>query len=268
MDLSGGINRVVRVGDTVRRPVGFWSASVHELLLYLEHAGFPGAPRFLGIDSDGRECLSLVGGEPVSYGDESLLQSAAQLLRSYHDLVAGWSPPAAAWQVAPVDLGAPEVICHNDLAPWNILSRDGRAIAFVDWDTAAPGPRMWDLAYLAYRLIPLAAPENLRLMGVPAGSVPDRLAALCRGYGCTPEQRRELIALVPSDPGCLRHDASMGGGGSPRLASPVGAAGALATRRWLPARPVVCWGLGRRSVRLGRIIVVIATTILPSLLGR
>lgn len=49
--LEGGrvnVGGVVRVGDTVRRPLRENSPFVHELLLQLERAGFDGAPRFLG----------------------------------------------------------------------------------------------------------------------------------------------------------------------------------------------------------------------------
>jgi len=35
---------VVRVGDTVRRPVGSWTPAVHALLNHLHRAGFRGAP--------------------------------------------------------------------------------------------------------------------------------------------------------------------------------------------------------------------------------
>src|SRR5689334_7641104 len=53
--LSGGnITGVVRIGQTVRRPIGPWSASVHGLLQYLETQGFEGAPRFLGVDQQER----------------------------------------------------------------------------------------------------------------------------------------------------------------------------------------------------------------------
>jgi hypothetical protein len=41
---------VVRVGDTVRRPLKPDSERVHALLALLERHGFDGAPRFLGID--------------------------------------------------------------------------------------------------------------------------------------------------------------------------------------------------------------------------
>src|SRR3954451_8300444 len=61
---------VVRVGDTVRRTMYPWSASVHLLLQHLESVGFGGAPRFLGIDDKGREVLSYVEGICGADGSE------------------------------------------------------------------------------------------------------------------------------------------------------------------------------------------------------
>jgi phosphotransferase family enzyme len=201
--VDGGINEVVRIGHTIRRPVRPWSESVHELLRELEARGFTGAPRFLGIDQKGREILSAVpGATPWPPGPElcrpKAIESAAHLLRQYHDAISGWYPKTANWQTAPVSVGAPEVICHNDLAPWNIITRDGRTVAFVDWDTAAPGPRTWDLAYLAYTMTPLAEPANLEPMGWP-NSIPisERLTRLRDGYGCSQQQWNELITMTP-----------------------------------------------------------------------
>lgn len=34
--------------------------------------------------------------------------------------------------------------------------RDGHPVAFIDFDTVHPGPRIWDVAYAAYRFVPLA----------------------------------------------------------------------------------------------------------------
>jgi hypothetical protein len=50
--LVGGMSTpgVVRVGDTVRRPVKPDAAYVHGLLRHFERHGFEGAPRFLGFD--------------------------------------------------------------------------------------------------------------------------------------------------------------------------------------------------------------------------
>jgi Ser/Thr protein kinase RdoA (MazF antagonist) len=49
------------------------------------------------------------------------------------------------------------VICHNDVAPYNMVFVDERPRALIDFDTAGPGPRIWDLAYAAYTFVPLAS---------------------------------------------------------------------------------------------------------------
>ncbi|MFC8896586.1 hypothetical protein [Streptomyces cinereoruber] len=55
--------RIVRVGDTIRRPVQPWTETVHALLRHLEEVGFPCAPRVLGFDEAGREVLEYMEGE-------------------------------------------------------------------------------------------------------------------------------------------------------------------------------------------------------------
>ena len=67
--LEGGIanrGRVVRVGETVRRPLRPTSSATHALLQYLGRVGFDGAPKFLGIDVQGREVLSYIPGAAVT----------------------------------------------------------------------------------------------------------------------------------------------------------------------------------------------------------
>src|SRR5437660_85142 len=84
---------IVRVGNTVRRPSKGNAAFVHSLLLWLENQGFSFAPRFLGMDSRGREILSYLEGE--SWQDsgsklsDDLLVQASQAIRLYHDATAG-----------------------------------------------------------------------------------------------------------------------------------------------------------------------------------
>ena len=65
---------VVRIGDTVRRPVGRWTPAVHSLLRHLEKVGFEGAPRVLGIDEKGREVLTYLPSDPTpSWSDQALV---------------------------------------------------------------------------------------------------------------------------------------------------------------------------------------------------
>src|SRR5206468_3623639 len=137
--LSGGdVSEVVRVGETVRRPVGQWSAAVHSLLRHFDQVGFEGAPRFLGIDSAGREVLSFVAGEPARApvpAAEETIAALGRLLRRMHDCQAGYSPPTdASWQTLADDQPTGEVICHNDLFWPNVIFRQELPMAFIDWD--------------------------------------------------------------------------------------------------------------------------------------
>ncbi|WMT39624.1 hypothetical protein RE628_19780 [Paenibacillus sp. D2_2] len=51
---GGNINKVVKVGGTVRRTAAP-NPYVHELLTHLEQVGYPNSPRYIGIDEEGRE---------------------------------------------------------------------------------------------------------------------------------------------------------------------------------------------------------------------
>ncbi len=162
--LSGGnvTAGIVRVGDTVRRPAGPWTPAVHGLLKHLERKGFAGAPRALGLDAQGREILSFAEGaaawpweafRPLAT-DEGLLR-VADLIGAYHAAVADFRPPpGAVWsEVAP--RSAADTLCHNDLAPWNLIVGPAGELTFIDWDLAAPGARLSDLGYAARAFTPL-----------------------------------------------------------------------------------------------------------------
>lgn len=183
---------VVRVGATVRKPAGPWSASVDALLLQLEAVGYPAAPRALGYDGEGRQVLSYVEGvvdpSPADL-DGRQLRRVGRLIREFHDAVASFTPPASAvWNVA-IRPDAENIICHHDLAPWNLVR--GAALVFIDWDGAGPGTRLWDLAYALHGFVPLS-PEA----GLEDGAVAERLASLVDGYGLGGPERRRLPALV------------------------------------------------------------------------
>jgi Phosphotransferase enzyme family len=135
---------VLRIGETVRRPPSTNAEFVRSLLRHLELFGFDGAPRYLGADESGREIFSYVPGTvPAELGDhdDKTLEDVARLIRAFHDATAPLFETPSARKVSV------EVACHNDLSPCNTVFRDGRAVAFIDFDSAAPGSRLHDLSY-------------------------------------------------------------------------------------------------------------------------
>ena len=195
-ELSGGnVNRVVRIGDTVRRTVGPWSSGVHALLRHVRAQGFDGAPAFLGMDEAGRETLTFMAGEvagnrypnlPRFMWSDDTLEALALLLRRYHDATQGFASPAtAAWQLSYRDAGRHEVMCHNDAALYNVVFRDEVPVALIDFDMASPGPRLWDIAYTIYTSIPLAS------------FAPDDSTGVLAAYSKNPHaaERRRRLAL-------------------------------------------------------------------------
>ena len=141
-------------------------------------------PEPFGIDDQGREILSYRPGEVGNYPlpswlwTEEILAQAGALLRRVHDASRGFSEPTAVWQLPghqPV-----EVICLNDVAPYNMVFQSGRIVGLIDLDTASPGPRIWDLAYLAYRLVPFVEDAEVEMTG-PERSA--RLGRLIDAYG-------------------------------------------------------------------------------------
>ncbi len=182
---------VVRIGDTVRKPAGFWTPAVESLLAFLGARGVGGAPRPLGRDERGRQVLEYVPG-PMAIDQPPLdaagLHRVGRLIRDLHDVSADFSPPPGArWNVA-IAPDRADFVCHHDLAPWNLVLGAERWV-FIDWDGAGPGSRLWDLAYAVKGFVPLEDG------GDPASDGP-RLAALADGYGLSAAQREQLPPLI------------------------------------------------------------------------
>jgi aminoglycoside phosphotransferase (APT) family kinase protein len=198
--LGGGNNTAVqRDGNTVLRACGPWSPFVHLVLRHLAAHGFHEAP--VVIETTGStERLSFIEGEvgndPLKpeVQTEAVLIEAARLLRRLHDIGASLTvPPDAVFQL-PLESDQPrQVICHNDFAPYNCVFRGGHLVGIIDFDTAAPGSRLWDIAYAVYRFVPMITDGHARLSGW--NPIPDRAARLrlfCDTYGLDEQNRGQL----------------------------------------------------------------------------
>ncbi|MBD9699566.1 phosphotransferase [Flavimobilis sp. GY10621] len=199
-ELTGGnMAPVVKVGDTVRRTTGPWTPAVHALLRSYAAAGIAEAPRVLGIDGAGREVLTYLDGTmltdlPAAQAwSRPLLVAAGSLLRRLHDASVPLVDLDLAWRAPshpPV-----EVICHNDVAPYNLVVRAHRLAGIIDVDMASPGSRVWDLAYLAYRLVPWVEDAD-GYEPSRDGERGARLAELVASYGldAAPDEVRRVAA--------------------------------------------------------------------------
>jgi hypothetical protein len=210
--LAGGdvTEGVVRVGGTVRRPAGPHSPLVHALLAHLEAAGFEGAPRFLGIDAAGREVLSYIEGEvagrprPPWIADEARLASVGRLVRAYDDAAASFVPPPDALAgtspaeppgIPPAPAYPPELIGHVDITLDNVVFRNGRAYALIDFDLAKPVTRADEMFNAMLWWGPLADPRDvdppLRHLDVPR-----RARILADSYGLSGTDRERIMEVA------------------------------------------------------------------------
>jgi hypothetical protein len=86
--------------------------------------------------------------QPTAVRSAESLAAVAHLVRQLHDLTAGTGLA-----------GDHEVVCHNDLSPKNTVYRDLgeglRPVAFIDWDIAAPGERIHDVAHVCWQYVGL-----------------------------------------------------------------------------------------------------------------
>ncbi|MDO0916973.1 phosphotransferase [Streptomyces sp. DT2A-34] len=183
--LSGGriTQGVVRVGDTVRRPVTARSAFVAELLNHLQQRGFNGAPRYLGLDDTGRDTFTYMPGRvPARFQlwSDDQVAAAGTLLRSLHEATLG-SRLAAAHPV----------VCHHDPGPNNAVFHQDRPVAFIDFDTAAPGDPLEDLGYMAWTWCISSKPQ-----APPAQEQATQVRILADAYGLDIPARSSLVDAI------------------------------------------------------------------------
>lgn len=196
--LSGGnaTAEVVRVGDTVRKP---WTRSTPDVLAFMDRVRAAGVdvPLGSGPDEAGRQVLEFIPGESAEDLPPLSLQqltSVGQIVRSIHDASPTYEEGSDdAWDVLLPVAGA-DLVCHNDLAPWNLIVGD--RWVFIDWDGAGPSTRLWDLAYSAQAF-------TLSDVTQAPADAAQRLRAFVDGYGADPALREGLPAAMAERAGAM-----------------------------------------------------------------
>lgn len=180
---------VVRIGDTVRRPVTLSSPFVARLLTHLATIGFDGAPRYLGRDERNRDILSFIPGwVPVNFQrfENDHIWCAGQLLQRFH---------AATSDSDLVEQG--QVVCHHDPGPNNIVFQDDRPRALIDFDLAAPGDPLNDIGYMAWTWCISSRPDR-----GPVALQAEQVRLLSDAYRLAAYDRRRIFDAIIKQQEC------------------------------------------------------------------
>jgi hypothetical protein len=199
--LQGGVanaGAVTRVGPHVLRPANEHSASIHTYLRRLRDTGFEGASLPVSIE-DGRERLEFIVGDvaltpfPAWVQADDALASIASLMRKFHDASACVDTTDLTWSDEMRDPEGGAIICHNDVCLENVVFRDGRAVAIIDWDFAAPGHPEYDLAQFARMCLPVDDDVSAAHLGFTPSDKPARLRLIADAYGLDAGGRERFL---------------------------------------------------------------------------
>ncbi|MBO0801918.1 MAG: phosphotransferase [Nocardiopsaceae bacterium] len=182
------------------RPAPPCRAATHALLAHLRDIGFDGAPSVLASGAE-TETLTYIPGVaavpplPPELLTDAALVSVADLLRRYHVAAASFNPAGYRWPRPVPAAFRTGLVSHNDVYPANLVFRDGRAVALIDFDLAGPGSAAWDFASAARSVVPLAddadVPDSRR------GRALERFRLFLDASGLPRDARRDVAeALV------------------------------------------------------------------------
>ena len=87
-------------------------------------------------------------------------------------------------------------MCHNDVEPSNVVFRDGIAVALLDFEFAAPGRPVYDLAQLARLCVPIDDDFDQARLGWRPADRPARLRLVADAYGLDRDGRAELLTAM------------------------------------------------------------------------
>lgn len=201
--LSAEKSVVLRSG-IVYRPAGPWTPGIHALLRHLQARGFESLPTVIGAgtNEEGQETVSYIEGDfihPGPWSDDAIVE-VGRMVRRLHDASASFSPdPHAVWKPWFLRrLGGPNLVySHGDIAPWNMVTKDGLPAALIDWEFAGPVDPLAELARVCW-LFPQLHDDDVAMMnGLPSPEARARqVRLLVDAYGLGPGGRAALFEMI------------------------------------------------------------------------
>lgn len=91
------------------------------------------------------------------------------------------------------------LVSHNDVHPANLVFRDGRAVALIDFDWARPGSAVWDFASAARYRAPLA--DDADIADSRQGRALERFRIFLHASGLSRAERRRVPEAVVANHG-------------------------------------------------------------------
>jgi hypothetical protein len=193
----------MRIGGFVLRPASPYVASIHGFMRSLRRCGFDGVSMPVGIDPDGRERLEFIDGDvpappyPEWTQSDRALMSVASLLSRFHDASASFDLTGTTWSGELADpTDSTGIVCHNDVCLENVVFRDGEAVALLDFDFAAPGRPVYDLARLALMCVPVDDDVSAARLGWRPADKIARLDLVAEAYGVDLAGRACLLEIL------------------------------------------------------------------------
>ena len=94
-----------------------------------------------------------------------------------------FDPSGLAWSDEIADPEGGLIVSHNDVCLDNVIFENGIAVGLIDFDFAAPGRPIYDLAHLVRHCVPISDDGTTALLGWQPADRPARMRLAADAYG-------------------------------------------------------------------------------------